>query len=432
MQGLGVLRALRFFGGSVSRRLATVETMYAERGEKTPLLQADPKHVVVPPHAAGDIFLSQYTVDDQLLKYDPWRPTTFAALFRMRGTVFWNRDLWLHALSCLAIAAVTCAVLRFNVRRLDLVNATGFSEVVKFISVFVGLLLAFHMSFAVNRWLAMRREVLGGLWVAVADLALLLGAHLPEPENRPLKTLVLRYGLASFEILFGGAAPDLAVLQKRGLLSEEECEILEPLHAKAQVPWVWICLIFQRLASSGKLSSRMLVKFYEVCATGRAACNKATIFQFSQFPLPYVHLLHLSVHTVCLLVAVKCGVESANALWGTKHALGTEAVVVLVQQVVLAVAAPLFYGALLHYATDLADPMSSANVEELPLAAHRAFMRDEGEAFHTAGENQPRAISQAVANFGDPESAAFERLMQDRVSLIHPDVVNAEAARSSR
>lgn len=399
--------------------------MYAERGEKTPLLQADPKHVVQPPHAASDLFLSQYTVEGQLLRYDPWRPTTFAVLLRMRGTAFWNRDLWLHVVSCLAIAAVTCVVLRFNVRRLELVNATGFRELVKFMSVFVGLLLTFHMSFAISRWFAMRREVLGGLWAAVSDLALLLGAHLPEPENRPLKTLVLRYGLASFEILFGGAAPDLGALQKRGLLSEEECEMLEPVHAKAQVPWVWICLVFQRLASSEKLSSRLLVKFYNVCAAGRAACNRATNFQFSQLPMPYVHLLYLSVHAICLLIAVKCGVEAADALWGTKRAHGTAAVIVLLQQVFLAAAAPLFYGALLQHATCLADPLSGESVEELPLAAHRAFMRDDGEAFHTAGENKPKAIAQAVANFGDPESAVFERLMQDRVSIVQPGAPDA-------
>lgn len=273
----------------------------------------------------------------------------------------------------------------------------------------------------------MRHEVVGSLWRANTDLAALVATHFPEPEHRALKTLVLRYGLASFELLLlsdasmanlsradnstkdleatnssqhDGIENSLLTLTKRGILRTEECELLKALPAKSLVPWVWVAAAFQQLATHGKISSRLLVKFYDVCARGRSACNRALVYSHSQLPFDYTHLLAVIGHATSIAVAVKCGVVVASetgpdtADFPRSH---MQTLLVVTQQCVLTLAAPLVYGALLSHAAVLADPLSVGSVAELPCSAYRVFMRDECEAFHTAGENLPKAIARVIA-----------------------------------
>ena len=46
------------------------------------------------------------------------------------------------------------------------------------------------------------RTRIGGLWGAVDDLCILTGTYFPGPEWRRMRSLVLRYGLLSFELTF--------------------------------------------------------------------------------------------------------------------------------------------------------------------------------------------------------------------------------------
>jgi len=376
------------------------------QGGKAPLLEADPAPVLPQEGGAGDVLLGAvHTRDGRLLKYDAHRLASCAALLRVGGTAFAQRSLWFAALAYAALAICAFIAFRFAAHRLELVDTARAGEFVQGSAMFVGLLLTIHLSAAVQRWCSMRREVIGGLWSAVNDLALILAVHMPEPANRPLKTLALRYGLASMELLGREASIGDALLdplRQRGLLSTNECALLAPSPAKAQICWVWVACAFRRLAGRELLSSRLLPQLYEICARGRGACDRADFYGRSQLPFAYVHLLSLLVHGTCAMVALKCGVVAAVAV---SHALRSEAIApvsdmesasVLVQQCALAFGVPLVYGAILAQAAALADPLSAASSEELPRAAYRIFMRDECEAFHTAGENPPKAIAKAA------------------------------------
>lgn len=397
--------------------------------EKTPLLEADPLSAVIEVPYSSDVMHSYKTRDGQLLKYDEWRVSSCASFLRVGGTVFFDRDLWLHVIAYLLLAGGTCVVLRLSFHRLELVDVDKISEVVNGTAVLVGLLLALNLVVSVLRWFAVRREVLGDLWSAVSDLGLLFGAHLPEKENRPLKTLVLRYGLVSMELLFVTLSEDFESLQACGLLSPQECALLEPSlrgpfsgRGLPSQPWVWIAKLCRELAGAEKISSRLLQQLYGICARGRGACSMAAALQYSQPPFVYVHLLSVLVHVSCALMALKCGATGALGLRAASQSAKdlnapishTQTLWLLTSQGLLAIAAPLFYGALLNHAVALTNPFTAGSLGEFPRSAYRAFMRDECEAFHTAGENQPKAIEKIVAQFKEADPL----LVHDKVLAV--------------
>mmetsp|Transcript_112188 Transcript_112188/g.194497 ORF Transcript_112188/g.194497 Transcript_112188/m.194497 type:complete len:408 (-) Transcript_112188:72-1295(-) len=402
--------------------------------EKTPLLEADPLSAIIEVPYGSDVTHSYKTRDGHLLKYNAWRVSSFACFVRIGGTVFFDRELWLRVLAYLSVAGGTCAVLRLSFHRLELVDVDKISEVVNGSALLVALLLALNLVVSVHRWFAVRREVLGQLWSAVSDLGMLFGAHLPEKENRPLKTLVLRYGLVSMELLFDTFSEDhrqkdLESLRACGLLSPQECALLEPsLHEPfsgnvlPSLPWVWIAKLCRELAGAEKISSRLLQQLYGICSRGRGACSLAAALQYSQPPFVYAHLLSVLVHVSCMLMALKCGAAAAVGLraasQSTKHPgapiSDTQTLWLLTSQGLLVIAAPLFYGALLNHAVALTNPFSAGSLGEFPRSAYRAFMRDECEAFHTAGENQPKAIEKVVAQFKETDPL----LVHDKVLAV--------------
>merc|ERR1719356_2211638 len=143
---------------------------------------------------------------------------------------------------------------------------------------------------------------------------MILAAHLPQPSHREMKSLVLRYCLASLELTFmqaQGTDGVLGGLVQQTLLTDDEKRKLEELVSKPQAVWVWIASIFQQLAERGRLSSRLLVALYDVCAKARTSVGRgqgAFSYLDTQLPFSYVHLLSVLVHLNNLAIATKCGV----------------------------------------------------------------------------------------------------------------------------
>lgn len=447
---------------------------YAALGETTPLRAADPGLVLT---HTNDLMRSYRTADGQLLEYSSLRATSVAALARVAGTAFADRTLWLSVAAHLLLWVAVFACCRANLGA-SAVGASGGGasgasagrvggagvasaaraanskdlDVVANWAVLVGFLLAFNVAAAARRWAHLRRDVVGGLWVATNDLALLLGTELHERADRPVKTVALRYCLASFDLLFAsdeGACLD--DLRHRGLLSAGELEALRPFPAKPQVLWVWVASLVRSLARRGRLPSRMLARLYGVCSRGRGACDQAAIHRTSQIPYKFVHLVAVLAHLTSALLAARCGAVAAAAYAGAGArapgaAAGTQrlpaaggpggigAAAEAAQQALLALAAPLFYGALLCCAAALDQPPAPPGGERaappggappgagpgadaaLPVSAYRAFMRDECEAFFTAGENLPKAA--ALAQEAREQEAGPTGFVHDPVAVV--------------
>merc|ERR1719482_1910004 len=78
---------------------------------------------------------------------------------------------------------------------------------------------------------------------------------------------------------------------------------------------------------------------------------------------------------------------------------GVAAASAFVAEAALLLGGPLLYLSLLRLACLLENPLAGGGLggpPGFPTSAFHVFMRDECEAFHTAGQEQPKAIARAV------------------------------------
>jgi len=390
------------------------------------------------------------------VKYDMQSIGSAASLARLRGTVLGSLRLWLHVILYVAIAGMVAVAVGLLAERPELVAPDRVGEAVNYFCLFVSIALSFHVFLAVERWWELRNRLIGELWRATNDLTMVLAVHFPSREHRRLKTLILRYCLLSFELMFMQARDgqaDLHELCSRHLLRDDERERLEQLAAQPQVVWVWIAGTFQRLAQAGKLPSRLLANLYETCARARSSVAGIFAHLSTQLPYSYVHLISVVVHANNLLVAVKCGTMAAVAVRSllehhafdsavTPSASGAtsssslaaaaaaaaaggirgvhgsgqgsgEAAQVLLLQCLQAIFVPLATVGLLEVATLVGEPFGSS-FQDFPRSAYHVWMRDECEAFQTAAEEAPKELSFVV----DAVEAKEARFVHDRVCAV--------------
>lgn len=343
-------------------------------------------------------------------KYDVQYITSILALFEAKGTVFASCSLWLHALGYGLLAAAVCGLAFFGCRRPELIRVGRLCELVEHLSALLGILLVLHLLAALRRWWSLRLGTLGDLSGAVGDLSMLLAAHLPRRGSAELKALVRRYCLASLELTFmqaQGTDGVLGGLVRERLLTDDEKRKLEELVSKPQAMWVWIAGIFQRLAENGKLSSRLLVLFYGICARGRGAVGRgqgAFAYLDTQMPFSYVHFLAVLVHLNSFAVAVKCGILAAVAVWNLRRSekegpiSDTESVQVLAIQVCFVLGVPTLYHAMLEEAARLSDPLEN-RFQDSPRRTYNAWLLSECEALQTAGEQPPTEALEVTEAF---------------------------------
>jgi len=360
----------------------------------------------------------QQHLDDQLARppaqepsrYDVRYITSVFALFQVRGTAFASCSLWLHALVYTLTAAAVCGLVFFGCRRPELIRTGRLCELVEYASGLLGFLLALHLLVALRRWWALRLDTLGGLSGAVGDLSMLLAAHLPQHGSAELKALVRRYSLASLELTFmqaQGTDGVLGGLVSEKLLTDDEKRKLEELVSKPQAMWVWIAGIFQRLAEQGKLSSRLLVLIYGICARGRGAVGRgqgAFAYLDTQMPFPYVHFLSVLVHLNSFAIAVKCGILAAVAVWNLQRSeekgpiSDTESLQVLLLQACFVLGVPTLYHAMLEEVARLSDPLEN-RFQDSPRRTYHAWLLSECEAMQTAGEQPPQEALEITEAF---------------------------------
>lgn len=404
------------------RRGAPAAAAVPAVSETTPLLPRRGDSGALPPRDCGEgplffVHAPLAPLDDQgrppaeqLIRYNIRTVSSVLSLLQFRGTAFASWGIWLHALAYAAVAASACALVFFGTRRPELINTERMSELVSYSSALVGLLLVLHLGMALRRWWSLRLGTLGALWGASCDLSMLLAAHLPQPGGAEAKALVVRYCLASLELAFmqaQGTDGVLGSLVRQQLLTDDEKRKLEDLVSKPQSMWVWIAGIFQRLAEQGKLSSRLLVSVYRVCAKARAAVGRghgAFAYVDTQLPLPYVHLLAVLVHLNSLAIAVKGGVLSAVAIWNLQRpednlaVSDAESIQVLVLQGVFVIWAPALYHAVLQEVARLGDPFRD-RFHDFPRRAYQVWLRSECEALLAAGTQPPQEALQVTEEF---------------------------------
>ncbi|OLQ08918.1 hypothetical protein AK812_SmicGene7524 [Symbiodinium microadriaticum] len=159
-----------------------------------------------------------------MLKYNADRSLSFRVIFMFRNTLLSNVQILHHMRVCVLMSAVTSFIhigLRefFDVEPVQRDWLEDLDKMCSFLTSLIGVLLGFYISTVMARWWSMRFDGIGGMWGAVGDLCVLTGSFFPGPEWRNLRTLILRYGLLSYELTFmeneelhkQGHLPDVAL-----------------------------------------------------------------------------------------------------------------------------------------------------------------------------------------------------------------------------
>ena len=149
-----------------------------------------------------------------------------------------------------------------------------------------------YVATAVNRWWAVRRDGVGGLWGAVDDLSTWAAVwfHRKTTADRNARALVLRYGLLSHALLYKEArneSDQLEDLIAAGLLLEHEVQALQPLAGKPLVVCAWLTHFWTR-ALSGELdvtpiahAPQLSPMVLSTCMKARGAMSVSTLRTFS-------------------------------------------------------------------------------------------------------------------------------------------------------
>jgi hypothetical protein len=175
----------------------------------------------------------------------------------------------------------------------------------------------------------------------------------------------------------------------RGLMTEEELQIIKHMASKPQVVWVWICRLIHHLTDLRKIRNQQVMEpqLDALCLKARGAIGDLFTYLNTQIPLAWVHMLTVLVLLSNFLIATKCGLvigsmARSGGQWNWTSVAVQGCYVILV---------PLVYHAFLLLNAQLTDPLGEY-VDDFPSYAYHCFMREENLAFFDAGERTPSSV----------------------------------------
>ncbi|CAK0823448.1 unnamed protein product [Prorocentrum cordatum] len=249
-------------------------------------------------------------------------------------------------------------------------------------------LLGFFLSTCYARWWAIRAEGIGGLWGALDDIIMIVGALFPQDseEDRAVRERVLRWGVLSHELMYKQirSEDDFQDLVDKGLLLQEEAAIIGPLSSRPQCVWAWMCSYMAHLAygEAAHGGSRMphavtmFPKLLDFCCAARDSIGKLFTYTDSQVPFRYVHILSLIVWVHNMVQALASAVRFAFECQNNHHWVSG-----VLSEMVFLMFYPVVYTSLLHVGVGMLNPVRSASDVDFPQAAYTSYMLAENRSF---------------------------------------------------
>jgi len=255
----------------------------------------------------------------QIYQYDFDDVTSMSALFYWNGTVFKSSAVWEKLISCFVIAVVSAFLCYVVIDDIKNMTTTFMFQICIYLNALTAFLLGFYLSSKIGRWWTIRDKCIGGLRGAISNLITICSVYLDDDMD-DFKHLVLRYALLSHALVYIQAQKrndDLQDLIAMELITKDEFLTLKklPPQAKAEAVWIWISQVFRHLIWEDKQIPKLLVKnVHDQLMNGRDSVRQVFAFIDTQLPLPYTHLLSLTVHISHLCLAVVCGINAIIAV----------------------------------------------------------------------------------------------------------------------
>ena len=202
----------------------------------------------------------------------------------------------------------------------------GVASVSEMVTTLVAFILGLYVSKTVDIWWEIRHGQLQTILNTLDSMCLRMAIYFPgkSKEDMEAKEQVLRYGALSIKLLFKEAreidawtvedrltsgCDNLLDLEKEGLLTREERQLLTHCPCRSQVVWVWLASYITKLCLDGRMPDPLRNQEYflsEAIQARNAIANVLARIN-TQFPLSYTHLVVFMVKLLLFVHSVVAG-----------------------------------------------------------------------------------------------------------------------------
>jgi len=257
------------------------------------------------------------------------------------------------------------------------------------VNAFVPFVLALFVSLTLSRWWSLRVTALGKVFDSLANTCMIVASELNDLKWREVRTGIMKYGMASVELLVQAARDDEEVeaLTKLDLLTDAEADFIKEydLWQRPMVIWAWIMHVITDSMDHDKTPAASRQAVIHQCTAARDGMANINMYLDTQLPFAYVHLITLLVNVQNLLMALKSGLTLAKAIPNADY-------FVMVQQVLTTAIIVFIYQALLTISYTIMDPFGD-DVLDFPVRAYKAYVASIVDAMMGAGRGCPAVSS---------------------------------------
>jgi len=333
----------------------------------------------------------------KILRYDMKLLVQYSACATVctKGTVF-TMDNTTVRTTCImvlllgTVTAFTVLAHAGNIKQLADLDIKPLEALADQVSAFVPFVLALFVSLTLSRWWALRVTALGKVFDSLANTCMIVASELNDLRWRDVRTGIMKYGMASIELLVQAAREeeDIDSLLELDLLSETEAEFMkeyELLWQRPMVIWAWIMHIVSDAMDHDKTPAPSRQAVIGQCLAARDGMANINMYLDTQLPFAYVHLITLLVNVQNILMSIKSGLKFATAV-------GQGDPFIMIQEMMTTAIIVFIYQALLTIAYTIMDPFGD-DVLDFPIRAYEAYVASIVDAMMGAGRGCPAVSS---------------------------------------
>jgi hypothetical protein len=319
--------------------------------------------------------------------------------FRVKAPVFSHPFVTLQALYVIVVVFCVATVFtvfhKTNIMPVDGNIVAQSSAIFTYFGALSSFLFGFYVFDTLTSYNSVKNTAVGGFWGNFSVLMVHTSTWFPgtDEKTKLFKETILRWGMASFSLTCGMGDPEcsdeesVASCEARGLLTQDEAEIVRKHGSRAVTPLVWMLDSYEvnmSATAGGGGHPDFKVNKAENCIlamrAGVTGVSSATT-SWGQTPLPLVHLMSGLVKLQLILLGISEGVHAADIICGETSSKLPQLVFILV----MAISTPLIFQGLLEFVIMIGNPFGRDWVD-FPTSLWYKEIRDEMQQYITIGE----------------------------------------------
>jgi len=234
----------------------------------------------------------------------------------------------------------------------------------------VPFMVGYFVTVSISRWWQIRVQALGRVFDSFVNVSMIVGCELSDRKWSELHTHIVKYGIASIELLWQAARNEAALedMCEKGLLTDLEISALTRQNFLWQRPmtmWAWIMRICLNALDHNRSSALLSNQCLGECIKAREGMALIIAHLDTQLPFAYVHLICLLVNLQNVVFAIQSGMHCSISY--AKGETGS-----VIQQVVSCLLIGVIYQAIFGITYVILDPFGD-DAMDFPQAVFTAY-----------------------------------------------------------